>query len=526
MNALPAPDTDRARWPRALATLIVLLFAIVLLYRSTALSMVAIWLRSETFNHAFVVAPISLWLIWRRRDELAQQTPRPSLWTLGALAAAGLFWLLGELATVGVVAQFALTSMLLLCVPALLGWPVARCIAFPLAFVYFAVPFGEFAMPQLMEWTADFTVLGLRLSGIPVYREGLEFVIPSGNWSVIEACSGVRYLIASLMLGTLFAYLSYRSFWRRAIFIGVSLLVPLLANWLRAYVIVMLGHFSGNTLATGVDHLIYGWLFFGVVILLMFVIGNRWAEPEAAATVAPAPAVAGGAAVGAAGLGVYAVLAFAVLAIAPLAQFAIERGAPATVPVLPIMSQLEDSWQKVDGALSPAWQPAFVNPSAQSNTLYAAHGQLVGLYLGYYRRQNGERKLISSENVLVRSQDAVWAVVSSGQAPLSFAGKEITARSAELRAGSAQAESLRLSVRQLYWINGRLTRSDPLAKLYTALLQLTGHGDDSAVIILYAPKDQAGGGARALADFAQANSARIVKLLADVRASRSPALQE
>ena len=102
----------------------------------------------------------------------------------------GFVWLLGELATVGVVSQFAFTTMLVLAVPAVLGFVVARRITFPLAFLYFAVPFGEFALPHLMEWTANFTILGLRLSGIPVYREGLNFVIPSGNWSVVEACSG------------------------------------------------------------------------------------------------------------------------------------------------------------------------------------------------------------------------------------------------------------------------------------------------------------------------------------------------
>ena len=53
--------------------------------------------------------------------------------------------------------SFALTTMLVMTVPAVLGLPVARRIAFPLAFLYFAVPFGEFALPQLMEWTANFT---------------------------------------------------------------------------------------------------------------------------------------------------------------------------------------------------------------------------------------------------------------------------------------------------------------------------------------------------------------------------------
>ena len=129
--------------------------------------------------------------------------------------------------------------------------------------------------------TADFTVAALRASGIPVYREGLQFVIPSGSWSVVEACSGIRYLMASFMVGSLFAYLNYRSWRRRLAFVAVSLVVPIVANWLRAYMIVMLGHLSGNTLAVGVDHLIYGWVFFGIVIMAMFMVGARWSEPDA-----------------------------------------------------------------------------------------------------------------------------------------------------------------------------------------------------------------------------------------------------
>src|SRR5262249_32061829 len=151
---------------------------------------------------------------------------------------------------------------------------------FPLAFLFFAVPIGEFLLPQLMEWTAGFTIAALKLSGIPVFREGQQIAIPSGTWSVVEACSGVRYLIASIVAGALYAYLIYRSPARRLVFIGVSIVVPIVANWVRAYLIVMIGHLSGNVLAAGVDHLIYGWMFFGVVMLIMFWIGSRWREHD------------------------------------------------------------------------------------------------------------------------------------------------------------------------------------------------------------------------------------------------------
>jgi exosortase len=86
-----------------------------------------------------------------------------------------------------------------------------------------------------MEHTADFTLAALRLTGIPVYREGQFFSIPSGNWSVV--CSGLRYLIASVTVGVLYAHLTYRSALRRALFIAASIVVPIVANWLRAYMI-------------------------------------------------------------------------------------------------------------------------------------------------------------------------------------------------------------------------------------------------------------------------------------------------
>ncbi|MBK7646006.1 MAG: exosortase [Betaproteobacteria bacterium] len=147
--------------------------------------------------------------------------------------------------------QFSVIAIAILTICSLVGLVIGKEMAFPFVFLFFAVPIGDFLLPQLMEWTADFTVHALRLTGIPVFREGQNFVIPSGNWSVVEACSGIRYLIASLTVGTLYAYLTYTSLKRRLTFIIVALLVPIAANWLRAYLIVLLGHISGNKLATG-----------------------------------------------------------------------------------------------------------------------------------------------------------------------------------------------------------------------------------------------------------------------------------
>ena len=482
-------------WRTPLLALAALWLAMVVLYGHTALGMASIWSRSDTYAHGFVVPVISLWLIWRIRDNLAALVPRPSslAWVL-MLGAAGL-WLAGDLVAVNVVTQFALVLLLVLAVPAVLGWPVAKAMAFPLDFLFFAVPMGDFMLPQLMEWTADFTVVALRWSGIPVYREGLQFVIPSGSWSVVEACSGIRYLIASLTVGCLFAYLSYRSLTKRWLFVGVAILVPLLANWLRAYMIVMIGHLSGNELATGVDHLVYGWVFFGVVIMIMLLIGARWADAPQPPTAPVAPAAglahsAGQRPMPARGMGsgMAALVALVVVALPHGVKQVLALGTR-TDPVQLAVPAARAPWQAV--AQPPAqWAPAFKHAVATAHTGFTGpQGQAVGVHLSYYRQQDYESKLVSSENVWVNSNDPHWARVSGASATASLAGQPLTVAAATLRQGGQgfSSHAVRLQAWRFYWVNGRFTASDVNAKLHGALSRVMGQGDDGAIVVLYTP---------------------------------------
>jgi len=514
-------------WPRAAGVLAVLLVVTLALYFDTASAIVGIWWRSETFTHGFLVVPIVLWMVWHKRAHLSHLHPQPSAWGLLVLLLAGFGWLLGDLVAVNALTQLTLVAMLALLVPTLLGLAVTRALVFPLVFLFFAVPIGEFAMPQLMAWTADFTVGALRLSGIPVYREGLQFVIPSGNWSVVEACSGVRYLIASLTVGTLFAYLNYQSTLRRVLFIIVSILVPVLANWLRAYMIVMLGHLSGNKLAAGVDHLIYGWVFFGIVIMLMFMIGARWSEPEPSVSAADLDSVtlnkplAGSAVVTRPRFEAAAVIAAVVITLPIAGRWALDHANVAAPVQLVAPAQLTQGWA-MQADVQPEFQPAFDNPSAQINTTYGLDPQRVGVYVGYYRQQNYDRKLVSSENVLVKSKDAVWAQVASDSRTIYFDSKQINIREGQLRKVSANANPSdnRLTVWQLYWVNGTLTASNAQAKLQGALQRLLGRGDDAAVVILYTAKGTGEEGTQRLQAFVQANGPSIMKLLETTQGTR------
>jgi exosortase A len=511
-------------WPRTLTALLLLLATVLLLYRETALAMVGIWARSDTFAHGFLVPPIVGWLIWRQRHVLADQVPRPVFWLLAPIAAVAAMWLLGDLVGVNSVTQFALVTLLVLVSVALLGPQISRSMLFPLGFLFFAVPIGEFMLPQLMTWTADFTVTALRASGIPVYRDGLQFVIPSGNWSVVEACSGVRYLIASLTVGTLFAYLNYRSMRKRVVFVGVSILVPIVANWLRAYLIVLLGHLSDNRLAAGVDHLIYGWVFFGVVMVIMFVIGARWAdaEPPAAAvsTTLLRPMPAAGATANADRPWAMAA-ALALLVLLPhLLLWSLDRAQDRTVPRLATLSALADGWRPSAEPVAD-WRPAFKDPSAEMQAGYASPGGAVGVYVGYYRQQDYQRKLVSSSNKLVEAKGR-WTQVERGSRRLQIADESLTLRTARLRVsrGLGQIDAPSLLVWQVYWVGGRLTASDTRAKVVGALARLFGQGDDAAVILLYTPEDAPGRADDRLDAFARAHLGAVQQQLEATRAGR------
>lgn len=512
--------TQTGSWRPHLVGLGIALVWVVVCYRQTALGMIEIWARSGTFTHAFLVPPISAWLIWRERKHLLRHTPCLCWPMVPLLALTAFAWLVGDAAQVNALTQLSFVAMLVLAVPLFIGVEAAKSIAFPLGFLFFAVPLGEFVMPRLMAWTADVTVLGLRLSGVPVYQEGLRFVIPSGSWSVIEACSGVRYLIASLVVGVLFAYLNYRSLARRLIFVAASLIVPIVANWARAYLIVMLGHISGNQLATGVDHLIYGWVFFGLIMTLMFVIGARWreapqaskAETEELGSASPnrVPAVAG------------AVLVVLVLASAPLAfERILDRGISLATPTLAVDAMASIGAWKMQPA-SSGWEPAFAAPSATWQAEFSDGAGRAGLYIGYYRQQDYRRKLVSSSNVLVRSEDPAWARGSQRTREFEEGGRPLRIVSTHLnRLGkTGPGAGNGLVAWQWYWINGRQTASDPLAKAWLAWERLSGQGDDAAVVIYYAPDSSPGEGEAVLERFVPEAHPRVKALLERTRAAR------
>lgn len=503
--AAQSPASDRP-WLKSLAGLAGLLLLHFLAFHASYQSLFGLWMGSENYAHAVLVPPICLWLAWRQRAVLATVTPRPALAIVPLVLGIGFTWLLGHLGAVNTVVHFCLIATIVAMTVALLGAQVARVLAFPLGFLFFAVPFGEFLFPVMMDATADFVVAALQLTGIPVYREGLQFVIPTGNWSVVEACSGLRYLIASMMVGTLFAYLNYRGLRRRLLFVFAAFVVPVVANWVRAYMIAMIGHLSNNKYAVDVDHLIYGWVFFGAVMFAMFLVGSRFADtgPEDLLVKVP-PAKPAGEPTPARFLWVLGATALAVVLPALLAS---ELDDPRhTQPPVLAIGTVAPSWQAASQP-EPTWQPDLTPPSAVVHEAFSsASAGVVGAYVGYYRNQSDRSKLVSSQNHLVKSSHPVWAVVRSAPKRVElFTGAVVSVDEVEVR---ALQQPYRMIVWQTYWVDGHWTSSPMRAKLYTLWQRLKGQGDDGATLIVYAGTSKPGDAQAALSSFVRENLPHI-----------------
>lgn len=464
----------------ALLAVVATIVAIVAVYAETAGTIVDIWVRSETFAHGFIVVPIVGWLIWQRRAAVQAAVAKPFLPGLVLVLVGGAAWVAATLSDVQAGRQFALVFIIESAVLTVVGPAVVRAIAFPLAFLWFAVPFGEFMIPTMIDWTADFTIAALRASGIPVYREANHFVIPSGSWSVVEACSGVRYLIASTMVGALYASVSFTSFKRKVLFVAAAILVPIVANWMRAYGIVMLGHLSNNRIAVGVDHLIYGWLFFGVVMAALFSLGALFRESHPAPKTVEVATTNVAAASPTRFFVVAAVVTLAATAWRPLPSW-IEQAHPDRPVELPPIQATGD-WLPAPEPFT-SWKPQFVGQVAELQQSYVASGKPAGVYIAFYRNQREGRELVMSKNALVTKANRSWRILDARNETVQWNGRSTEAR----RVIIGNRDGTEIAVYQLYWIGGSLTASDWVAKVLSTLAKLRGAGDDSALLVFAAP---------------------------------------
>jgi EpsI family protein len=358
----------------------------------------------------------------------------------------------------------------------MLGTEVAKVLRFPLVFLCFAVPFGDSLVPILQQWTATVVVAALRLSGIPAFQDGFVLLTPSGSWQVAEACSGIRYLIASIVMGTLVAGITYRSWKRRVIFLLFSILLPIVANAIRAYGIVVLAYLTGNAIATGVDHVIYGFVFFSLITAVMMTVAIRWYEPHTyssdlptSQTTNPPPNLS------------FLVVSLLCVTIAVASAMGLSTFLWSRVPAPPnatalaapagwtSVRELDDQWAPEPRALQQRTTEAFSSGTSQVSTCF-----------GWYAERQRGVELINPNNLV--GDSGVWTLLGGSTRQVVIRGRPSVVAEHEIM----HARDHRL-VWLWYSVGTELTSNPYRLRLIEAENRLLGRPQSTALYAVSAP---------------------------------------
>jgi len=464
MTVRPAPDSARLEhsaalrdWLPSLVMIGFAAFAFALTFWREGAGAVRVWIDSTAYNHCFLILPLIGFLLWERRATIRSVAPLPAVWPLLLIPPLTVLWLVAASLDILEGRQLVMMAMFEVVLLVALGPYVFRLLLAPLLFLFFLVPSGAFLVPYLQNITAAITIGGLHWLNIPVYTDGLTLEIPEGTFEIAEACAGLRFLIASIVFGCFFSVMMYRSRVRRAAFIALSAVVPVAANGVRALGIVVLAHIIGNAAAIEADHVLYGWIFFTIVILLLIAIGMGFTQRDPAPVPLRAP-VERAFSPWLVAIAVPVAVLLAVMGPAYAAWLDRHSGEAVAAAAAPSVAP---PWQMRPEA-APNWHPVVFDADREFLGSYESpdSGQVIA-YTAFYRLRAIGSRLTASDNRI--AEEHRWHVSESGSFTAPIAGRQTTVRRWVLADGRA---------RRLAWsffvVDGTITDRPLIARLLQA----------------------------------------------------------
>jgi len=261
-----------------------IVFLLSLLYLSTLVWLMNLWLTDPYYSHGFLIPIISGFIAWRNianhkaEYELEPEHSGIYIFAFGlllyAIANIKLFPYLTALSflftTSGLIMYFY-------------GKTMMRALLFPLAFLIFAIPLPIEWLSKvayyLQSFSAGCATAIITMLGITVERTGAEIHIHNAAFIVGAPCSGMNSLIALLALSTIYAYILKCRLYKRAALILLSVPIALFANIIRIVSLLLIAETYGAEMAKGFFHTFFSPLLFFIaficLILISIVIGCK-----------------------------------------------------------------------------------------------------------------------------------------------------------------------------------------------------------------------------------------------------------
>jgi len=225
------------------------------------------------YSHSYLVPLVSLFLAWRKREQLTTLSRSPSNWGFALLVLSCSVVLLSDLLGFRILAQLAVIPMLVGFVLTFFGWRFVQQLWFSFTFLLFMIP-----LPQSMTTSLTFRLKLMAADGavwlcnafyLPILRDGSYIHVLDDRLLVGDVCGGMRSLIALLALGALISYLSETRPWASGLIFLFSPLIAVLANLVRIAFLCVVSYFWGSDMASGWVHDLSGVLIYLVAIALL-----------------------------------------------------------------------------------------------------------------------------------------------------------------------------------------------------------------------------------------------------------------
>jgi exosortase A len=470
MTVVTIPDTNSVTvkaWVRHGMALGILLLATLAAFHNSVAAALAVWWVSPTYSHCFLISPIVLWLVWEKRSTLATVAPGLTPQALLLVPLFALIWWMGELSAINEVQQYAVVGIMQTLIVATLGLNVVRPIWFPVFYLLFLVPTGEYLIVPMQHFATRFVDVSLNLLHIPHYTEGTTFELTNGRFEIAEACAGLRFLIATVTLGVLFSYMMFRRLTKTILFLLACVAVPLIGNGLRCVGIIVLAHFTNNEYGAGADHIVYGWGFNIAILVILGLVGALFRdefEEKDIVRIAPIAAPIK--------LVMVTVIAVLLLATGPAVAWWHDNYFPK-----PDLAVLDKPFRvrAVTDLSASLWRPEFSGLDAQARAATGAGpaGDRVDLFLGYYARPRPGHSVTTRLNRLWNSD---WTLSDTGRVAVRIGDKRFP-----FQEWLIVSPTERRLVWSTYWVDGRFVTSQFRIKLMQAGAALQGH-EGQAVI--------------------------------------------
>jgi len=203
------------------------------------------WWSNDIYSYGFLIPVISAYLVWVRREAWVNLPAVPNpLWGWPVLSAGLLMLIAGKAATVLLLQELSIPVTLTGAALLILGTRFLRVLWLPIAYLLFMIPAWEVVTDRLYHplqiSSANLGVSLLRMTGVPVYQDGVFIYLPNITLEVAKACSGVNYLIAVVAIGIPMAYLFLRGWVKRTVLVGMAVAIAIIGNGVRVALIGLL----------------------------------------------------------------------------------------------------------------------------------------------------------------------------------------------------------------------------------------------------------------------------------------------